>query len=168
MPPSQDRIAIPLETRNADRLAQVLKRLDQLKTPSGLSFARDGQSLAAAITPASYEPGQSYQSRIWRFTLDGEASQLTQGPGADDLPSYSPVDDRLAFTSDRAIKGKADLFLLENGQARSLGRIPSTIEALRWSDDATSLIALAADRGLDHPATSGAVRINWGGDDPMV
>jgi len=147
----------------------VLERLDRLRSPSGLSFDRRGRALAATITPASYEPGESYQSRIWRFTLSGKATQLTQGPGADDLPCYSPLDDRLAFTSDRIIKGKADLFLLERDEARPLGRIRGTIEALRWSKDAASLIAMAADRGLDNAATNGATRIWWdGAEDPAV
>ena len=147
----------------------MLERLDRLRSPSGLSFDRHGQALAATIAPATYESGESYQSRIWRFTLSGKATQLTQGPGADDLPCYSPLDDRLAFTSDRTIKGKAALFLLENGEVRSLGRIPGTIEALRWSKDSASLIAMAADRGLDNAATNGATRIAWDSpEDPAV
>ncbi|MGH6880627.1 prolyl oligopeptidase family serine peptidase [Hypericibacter sp.] len=151
------------------RFAQVLERLDRVKLPSGLSFHRSGRTLAATVSPATREAGKSYQSRIWRFTLDGGAKQLTHGPGNDDQPAWSPLDDRLAFTSDRAVKGKADLFLLERGEARPLGRIPGTIEALRWSADAKFLIAMAADRGLDHAATSGAVRIWWDGmEDPAV
>src|ERR1700754_533180 len=101
-----------------DRLQQVLKRLDRVQFPSGLTFHRSGTFLAAAISPASHEAHESYQSRIWRFSLDGEATQLTDGPNGDGHPAYSPLDDRLAFTSDRLIRGKADLFLLENGATK--------------------------------------------------
>jgi dipeptidyl aminopeptidase/acylaminoacyl peptidase len=158
-----------MEPPATDRFAQVLERLDRVRFPSEISFDRSGHALATAISPASHEAGESLQSRIWRFALDGDARQLTHGPGSDDLPRYSPVDDRLAFTSDRTVKGKADLFLLEHGEARRLGRVPGTIEQLRWTQDAKSLIAMAADRGLDNAATGGAVRIWWDGiEDPAV
>jgi dipeptidyl aminopeptidase/acylaminoacyl peptidase len=152
-----------------NRLAEVLERLDRVRFPSGISFDRSGKALAAAISPASRDPQESFQSRIWRFTLDGEATQLTHGPNGDGLPCYSPLDDRLAFTSDRAVKGKDDLFLLDGGAVKPLGNIPGTIEDLRWTQDAKSLIAMAADRGLDGGATNGAVRIWWDGvEDPAI
>src|SRR4051794_40608147 len=102
------------ELHNVDRLSEALQRLDRAQYPSSLSFHRTGAFLAAAISPASHEPHASYQSRIWRFTVGGEATRLTDGPNGDTLPVYSPLDDRLAFASDRLIRGKADLFLLEN------------------------------------------------------
>src|SRR6185369_12881608 len=152
-----------------DRLAEVLKRLDRVQFPSGLSFHRSGAFLAAAVSPASHEAHESFQSRIWRFSLDGTATQLTQGPNGDGLPVYSPLDDRLAFTSDRLIQGKDDLYLLENGTAKPLGKVPGTIEAMCWTPDAQHLIVQAADRGLDGGATHGAVRIWWDGvEDPAV
>jgi dipeptidyl aminopeptidase/acylaminoacyl peptidase len=154
---------------NMSRLAEVLKRLDRVQFPSGLSFHHSGAFLAAAVSPASHEANESYQSRIWRFQLDGTAAQLTHGPNGDGLPVYSPLDDRLAFASDRLVQGKDDLFLLENGTSRPLGKIPGTIEAMCWTPDAQHLIVQAADRGLDGGATNGAVRIWWGGvEDPAV
>ena len=60
--------------------------------------------------------------------------QLTHGPNGDFLPRYSPVDGRLAFASDRTIKGKADLFILDDGAVKPLGDIPGTIEDLRWTE----------------------------------
>ena len=152
-----------------DKLTEVLGRLDRVRFPSDISFHQGGRAIAAAISPASHEPGQSYQSRIWRYELDGTAAQLTDGPNGDYTPRYSPVDDRLAFASDRNVRDKADLFLIENGAIRALGNIPGTIEDMRWTSDGTALIVLAADRGLDGGATNGAVRIWWGGtEDPAV
>ncbi len=152
-----------------DKLAEVLGRLDRVRFPSDISFHHGGRAIAAAISPASHEPGQSYQSRIWRYELDSTAAQLTDGPNGDYTPRYSPVDDRLAFASDRNVRDKADLFLIENGAIRALGNIPGTIEDMRWTSDGTALIVLAADRGLDGGATNGAVRIWWGGtEDPAV
>lgn len=152
-----------------DKLARIVDRLDHLRFPSDISFDRNGAGLAAAVRPASREAEQSYQSRIWRFAPDAEAIELTRGPNGDYLPRYSPLDDRLAFASDRTVKGKADLFVLDGGAVHPLGTIPGTIEDLQWSSDATAIIVLAADRGLDSGATNGAVRIWWGGtEDPAV
>src|SRR5215204_1477698 len=101
-----------------EALALAVDRLDRLSLPSDLSFDRDGSALAATIQPSARDAGESYQSRIWRFMLDGIASQLTHGPNGDYLPRYSPVDERLAFASDRLMKGKADLFVLEDTEVK--------------------------------------------------
>jgi len=152
-----------------DKLAEVVDRLDRVRFPSSISFHRSGAAIAAAIQPASHEAGQSYQSRIWRYSLDGAATQLTHGPNGDYSPRFSPVDDRLAFASDRTIRGKADLFVLDRGTVKPLGRIPGTVEEIRWTSDGKALIVLAADRGLDGGATNGAVRLWWDGtEDPAV
>lgn len=150
-------------------LTQALECLNRLQYPSDLTFGRGGDKIAAAVRPASREPEQSYQSRIWRFSLDGTSTQLTHGPNGDYTPRFSPIDDRLAFASDRTTIGKADLFVLDDGAVQRLADIPGTVEDIRWTSDGASLIVLAADRGLDGGATNGAVRIWWGGtEDPAV
>ncbi len=153
-------------------LIACLDALERIKHPSDLTLRRDGKALAATINPASREANQSYASRIWRFHLAGGSEQLTFGPCSDALGRYSPADDRLAFASDRALPGKMALYILEGlatSAPRPLGDIPGTIEDIRWSADARSLIVLAADRGLDAAATSGAKRLAWGNDeDPAV
>jgi len=154
-----------------DKLAEVVGRLDRVRFPSDISFERGGRALVAAIRPAGRKADESYQSRIWRYTLDGGATQLTHGPNGDYSPRCSPVDDRIAFASDRTVRNKADLFMLDQGTgtARPLGTIPGTIEDIRWTGDGSALIVLAAVRGLDGGATNGAIRIWWGGtEDPAV
>src|SRR6185503_2965790 len=147
-----------------DKLAEVIGRLDRVQFPSGISFHRGGKAIATAVRPAGRDADESYQSRIWRYELSGGgAMQLTHGPNGDYAPSWSPVDDRLAFTSDRMVRGKADLFIFDQGSVKPLGGVPGTIEDLRWTSDAAAIIVLAADRGLDGGATNGAVRIWWDG-----
>ena len=114
-----------------DKLIEVMGRLDRVRFPSDISFHRGGKALATSVQPAGRDAEQSYQCRIWRYELDGTATQLTHGPNGDYSPRYSPVDERLAFASDRVVRGKADLFILDQGQARPLGDIPGTIEDLR-------------------------------------
>ena len=157
------------ESAPNDRLSAAVRRLDRLRFASHLSFERSGQGIAAAVCPATHETNKRYRSRIWKFGLNGSATQLTHGPNADDLPRCSPVDDLIAFTSDRDLKNKMALFILDQGKAQPRGDIPGTIEDLRWTPDGTALVALAADRGLDRAATNGAVRLSWGEpEDPQV
>jgi dipeptidyl aminopeptidase/acylaminoacyl peptidase len=152
-----------------DLLTDCVERLERLRHPSDLCFARGGDAVIASISPASHRAGESYQSRLWRFGLDGSAQALTEGPGSDIGPRQSPVDERLAFLSDRSLRGKRSVFLLEQNGTRPLGEIPGTVEDLRWTSDGTALIALAADRGLDAGATEGAMRLSWGDtEDPAV
>ena len=147
-----------------DRLTDCVERLERLRHPSDLCFARGGDAIIATVSPASHRAGESYQSRLWRFGLDGSAEALTDGPGSDGAPRPSPIDERLAFLSDRSLRGKRSVFLLEKDGARPIGEIPGTVEDLRWTSDGAALIALAADRGLDAGATEGAMRLAWGDD----
>jgi dipeptidyl aminopeptidase/acylaminoacyl peptidase len=153
-----------------DLFEASLGRLHQLRFPMDLSFTRDGTAVIATVRPATHEPRQSPQSRVWRFSLDGaEAVQLTNGPGGDGLPHLSPVDDTLAFVSDRALQGKMSLFLKDDRGERPVGDVVGTIEDMRWTPDGRSLIVLAADRGLDGAAINGAQRLTWGEpEDPEV
>ena len=95
-----------MATDDIEPLVLAIDRLGRLSFPSDLSFDRKGNALAAAIRPSAREAGESYQSRIWRFMLDGTATQITHGPNSDFLPRYSPVDERLAFASDRTVRGR--------------------------------------------------------------
>lgn len=151
-----------------DKLSDNVDRLDSVRYASFISWHRSGRTLAAAIQDGR-EANESCQSRIWRFGVNVAAAQLTYGPNGDYAPRFSPVDDRMAFTSDRKTKNKAELFIIAGNTVRSLGDIPGTIEDIRWSSDGSELIVLAADRGLDARAADGAKRIAWGGiEDPVV
>ena len=89
-----------------DLLTDCVERLERLRHPSDLCFARGGDAVIASVSPASHRAGESYQSRLWRFGLDGSAQALTEGPGSDIGPRPSPVDERLAFLSDRNLRGQ--------------------------------------------------------------
>lgn len=153
-----------------DLFEASLGRLHQLRVPLDLSFTLDGTAVVAAVRPATHEPLQSPHSRVWRFSLDGaEAVQLTNGPGGDGLPHLSPVDDTLAFVSDRTSQRKMSLFLKDDLGERPIGDVVGTIEDMRWAPDGRSIIVLAADRGLDGGATNGAQPLTWGQpEDPEV
>jgi dipeptidyl aminopeptidase/acylaminoacyl peptidase len=140
----------------------VLDRLEAFQGASQLTLHRGGTAIAATVSPSTRRAGESFESRIWSFPLDGTpAAPLTQGPGADALPAFSPTDDAMAFASDRDSRGRMSLFLQGDGSARSIGTVPGTIEDLHWAEDGTSLLVLAADPGLHAGASSGAFRLAW-------
>ena len=57
-----------------DRLKRAVETAGPAAASLAISrFARDGDAIVAAVRPASHEAGESYQSRIWRFGLDGSA-----------------------------------------------------------------------------------------------
>ena len=149
---------------------EAIAWLDRLQYFSNLSFDRTGSALLATVRPASAAKDEATASRVWRFGTDGTARQLTQGPNSDGVAKASPASDSIAFTSDRLLRGKLGLFLLDGfGDARPLGDVPGSIEEFCWSADGTFIVVLSADRGLNGGATNGATRLWWGGDeDPEV
>lgn len=143
----------------------ALGALDRLRFPSGLSFTRNGDAVLASVRNASADGGKPNPARIWRFGAHG-ALQMTDGPNGDWAPKPSPCDERIAFLSDRACRGKSALYLLhEDCTVQGVGSVPGTIEDYRWTSDASAIVVLAADRGLNGGATNGAARIWWGEDE---
>src|SRR3990172_11136811 len=78
-----------------DRSERMFAILDRVRYPVDVSIGHRGDALAVAVLPAHYETGSSFESRIWRVSLDGDAEQLTFGPRMDAMPRWSPTDDRL-------------------------------------------------------------------------
>lgn len=154
-----------------ERLESVLALLDRVRYPVDLSFTHRGDALAVAVFPAHLERGASYESRIWRVPLDGDTpEQLTAGPRTDSLPTWSPIDDRLAFAAERPIVGRMSPFLLEpGGEPTPLGDVNGSVQGLAWSADGTSVFAVAVDEGGFGAATDGAIRLRWSdAPDPTV
>jgi dipeptidyl aminopeptidase/acylaminoacyl peptidase len=149
---------------------QAVEALERLRLPCDLSFRHDGDALAVTVQPAVEDAERGLEARIWLISTAGEATQLTHGPGSDALPRFSPVDERLAFASDRTTTGRMSLFILApRAEPQPIGEISGSIEEIRWNADATALLVLAADRGLDAAPTHGATRLWWGDEaDPDV
>lgn len=151
-------------------LQDTVEALQRLRRPFDLSFRHSGDALAVALLPASRTAGKSFESRIWQLTMEGEATQLTFGPGSDAVPRFSPIDGRLVFTSDRVTSGRMSLYIRGlDGKISSFGEVPGTIEDAQWIPDGSTLIVLSADSGLDSAATDGATRLWWNEEpDPDV
>lgn len=137
-------------------------QLLSLVRPQDPVVSRDGSLIAFAVKPSYTEKGKGHESRLWIGSPAlGPPRQATWGPGFDSLPAFSPVDDRLAFASDRGHSGRLSLHLLEPSpsEAVPIGQVPGTVEEIHWTRDGWALVVLAADLGADAAATNGAVKI---------
>ena len=86
--------------------------------------------------------------RICLVGADGSGLRLiTDGPNDDSEPRWSPDGRRLSFRSDRALKGRHQLYVLDAAmpaEARLLATLEGTVEWHRWSaDGAHVLVGLA-------------------------
>ena len=108
-----------------DLLTDCVERLDRLRHPSDLCFARGGDAVIAAdLAGEPPRPARAIRAASGASRSTARPQALTDGPGSDIAPRPSPVDDRLAFLSDRSLRGKRSVFLLENGRCPAARRDP--------------------------------------------
>ena len=83
--------------------------------------------------------------RICLVAADGSGlRQITDGPNDDSEPRWSPDGTRLSFRSDRAAKGRHQLYVLDvevPSEARRLATLPGAVEWHRWSADGARILA---------------------------
>jgi len=99
----------------------------------------------ACVVRSVDRDGNTYRRKLWLFPLDGEAGlQITQGPGDDQTPRWSPDGTELAFISNRT--GAAQIYRMDlrGGEARPLGALPGGVSALCWTPDGSALLASVA------------------------
>jgi dipeptidyl aminopeptidase/acylaminoacyl peptidase len=151
-------------------VTETLEQLLTLRSPSDPHVSGDGRQVAFVVADVVKARPGSEESRIWVAPVDGIARQISNGPGADHLPRFSPDGSRLAFVSDRAHSGRGSLFLLEPGtEALPVGDVPGSIEEITWLPDGDAVIVLAADPGSDMAGIQGATEIGSdGAADPEV
>jgi dipeptidyl aminopeptidase/acylaminoacyl peptidase len=86
--------------------------------------------------------------RICLAAADGSGwRRITDGPNDDAEPRWSPDGRTLTFRSDRASKGRHQLYALHRdrmGEAEPLATIPGVVEHHRWSADGTRILLVVA------------------------
>src|SRR5689334_18367322 len=91
--------------------------------PQALQLSPDGSQVAYTLRPLSKKEEHA-TSAIWLAATDGSrpARKFTRGDVLDSQPQWSPDGTQIAFLSDRAKRGTAQLYLIavDGGEARPL------------------------------------------------
>ena len=111
----------------------------RIKRVTDLQISPDGGFLAYVVTVMDLKTN-SGNSDIWIVpSRGGEARRLTNGPGADFSPRFSPDGRKIAFLSSR--NGSVQVWLIdpEGGEATPLTCAESGISSFIWSPDGSRL-----------------------------
>jgi dipeptidyl aminopeptidase/acylaminoacyl peptidase len=121
-----------------------------LAAPVEVQLSPDGRQVAYALVPYS-KKDEHGASAIWVADVDGSQPprQFTAGTAADRRPQWSPDGRQIAFLSDRATRGTAQLYLIgaDGGEARPLTPSENKRAVLNfaWSPDGASIAFTSAD-----------------------
>jgi dipeptidyl aminopeptidase/acylaminoacyl peptidase len=116
--------------------------------PSEVQTSPDGQRVAFVVSPIAHLETHP-ATEIWLATIgsDSAARRFTPARAEERMPRWSPDGHRLAFLSDRAERGTAQVNLIDaaGGEAVALTTLRRGADLLAWSPDGTAL-SCTADR----------------------
>ncbi|MGD2100771.1 MAG: S9 family peptidase [Acidimicrobiia bacterium] len=118
-------------------------QITELDVPSDPRLSPDGSRIAFVVSSPNLEDDR-YDRSIW---IDDEP--FTRGPG-DTAPRWSPDGSRLAFL--RSVDGdpaQVAIIPLAGGEAHMLTEFDLGVEAVEWSPDGSSLVAVAITHDED-------------------
>jgi dipeptidyl aminopeptidase/acylaminoacyl peptidase len=119
-------------------------------SPHDVQIAPDARRIAYTLAPSGKKEEHA-TSAIWiaRIDHDREARQFTSGEAHDHHPRWSPDGTHLAFLSDRAKRGTAQLYLIpaDGGEALALTSIKNkkSVADFAWSPGGGQLAFSSAD-----------------------
>ena len=132
----------PVPGLSAQKRAITFDDYISLPVVSDPQLSPDGQWAAYTVSTPSLTENRGI-ARVWLLNVaSGETRQLTQGPGSDRSPRWSPDGRTLAFISSR--QGGPQIWLLSpaGGEARKLTTIADGVGEIYWNPDGNSLIAV--------------------------
>src|SRR3989442_14626535 len=154
-------VTIPLSLFPIPRLAAQKRAITfddfiALKTVSDPRLSPDGKWVAYTVTTSSLQDNRGV-ARIWLAEVaTGQSRQVTQGPGSDRSPRWSPDGQTLAFLSTRQNGSQIWVLSLAGGEARRVSSLPDGVGELYWLPDgrgggvlAGSDIKWPADQEID-------------------
>jgi dipeptidyl aminopeptidase/acylaminoacyl peptidase len=117
-----------------------------LRLPSDVQLAPNGQRVAFVVAPIAHaEPKPT--SEIWLAGVGADANprRFTTADAEERSPRWSPDGTRLAFLSDRAERGAAQLHLIDaaGGEATALAPVRRGIDQIEWRPDGQALSGTA-------------------------
>ena len=127
-----------------------------LKAVSDPQLSPDGRWVAYTVTTNSLQDNRGV-ARVWLAdvaTGGGQSRQVTQGPGSDRSPRWSPDGQTLAFLSTRQNGSQIWVLSLAGGEARRVSGLPDGVGELYWLPDGKGFLAVSdikwpADQEID-------------------
>src|SRR5262245_14258635 len=119
--------------------------------PEAVELSPDGRHVAWSAAPYG-QTEEHGESSIWVSAVDGEESARRWTYGGNDRdPRWSPDGSRLAFRSDRKVRGTHGLYVLHTagGEAAPLVARERSISAFCWSPDGRRIAFCAPDEPDD-------------------
>lgn len=146
---------LPLPGVSAQQRAITFDDYINLPVASDPQLSPDGHWVAYTVSTPSLAENRGI-ARIWLADVTtGETRQLSQGPGSDRSPRWSPDGHTLAFISSR--QGGPQIWLLSptGGEARKLTSIADGVGEIYWKPDGSGLVAVVdvkwpTDQEIDH------------------
>jgi len=126
----------------AQKRAITFEDFIKLPVVSDPQLSPDGQWVAYTVSTPSLAENRGI-ARVWLASAaTGEARQLTQGPGSDRSPRWSPDGRTLAFISSRQSGPQIWLLSPAGGEARKLTSIPDGVGEIYWRPDGSGLLTV--------------------------
>ena len=144
----------PLRRLAAQKRALTFDDFIALKAVGDPQLSPDGRSVAYTVTEYSLKDNRG-AARIWLADVaTGRTRRVTQGPGSDRQPRWSPGGETLAFVSTRQNGPQLWVLPIAGGEARKITNLPDGASDPVWLPDGAGLLVTSdikwpADQEID-------------------